>query len=484
MVCRVGMRRLVTLSQGVRWDYYVDPVSGSPLNSGRSPAAAKASLADISWTSGLRVAMLRGATALAAIDRTAITLTVPVRIGAVGAGYSPVIAKSVRHTSGWSNVSGTIYGKSIGYTAINAFWLVGDTVTKLTLGTYGSITSGQFAVSGSTVQINIGVDPAAQIIEIPASGATDNIVIGTGANGTIIEDISSWFASQNGVEISSVDDAVVRRLDIRYNGNDGIGVHGDSTPALRAVIDRCTIKRNGQIRTTSGGAGDGVSFHSVCTGQILYCDIQDNEKSGISNQHRTSVDTVGCYLRNNNQEIFVISEVSSAAGGTHKFASNVIVVPGSSNAGSSALQVCNADATQPPTVTIANNTIYGESIVANRSGVRIVDGVVTARNNIISGFARGYDWRSTDAASSSLSNNYDCVYGNTSNYFNNGTPGVSAGANDITTDPKFVNAGSLDFRLQSDSPCRGTGVAVAGVTDDRLGSAFAAPPSRGAYEYA
>lgn len=53
----------------------------------------------------------------------------------------------------------------------------------------------------------------------------------------------------------------------------------------------------------------------------------------------------------------------------------------------------------------------------------------------------------------------------------------------VAADPKFTDPANDNFALQAASGCIGAGVA-AGLSVDRIGRAFAAPPSIGAYEYA
>lgn len=52
----------------------------------------------------------------------------------------------------------------------------------------------------------------------------------------------------------------------------------------------------------------------------------------------------------------------------------------------------------------------------------------------------------------------------------------------ICADPKFVDGPAYDFHLQAASPCRYTGVAIAGVTEDYDGRPITSRPDMGAYE--
>ncbi|MCS0494172.1 DUF5123 domain-containing protein [Ancylobacter sp. MQZ15Z-1] len=467
------------------FDYYVDPVNGSALNSGRTPGAAKAAWGDVPVEAGMRIGFVRGETLYSNMLRESLLLTANVHIGAYGAGYRPIVARSVRHTSGWANSSGTVYAKDIGYAAQNVFVLSGgDTVTKLIVNTSTPTTpgAGGFGVSGTSVYIDVGADPAGMLIEIPASGTDDNIQFNTGSDYSVVEGIASWFGPNNGFEATGGSVGVeVSMCDLSYNSNDGFGAHGTASIAR---IEDCVVRRNGGARTLSGGRGDGISFHDYTTGFIRRCDIRDNEKSGISNQSSASVDTDRCFLRNNAQELFILS-ITNQVGGTHNFTSNVIYVPGADDLAGYALQVGNVGIATPenrPTVNVFNNTFYGSAIISSRSAIRSLTGNVTSRNNIITGFSRGHDYRSSDTTAT-LDNDHDCLYNCTTPYFNNGTAGVTAGAHDVAANPLFVSAGT-DFRLQSGSPCVTAGVAVEGVTADKDGKPFASPPSIGAYQFA
>lgn len=71
---------------------------------------------------------------------------------------------------------------------------------------------------------------------------------------------------------------------------------------------------------------------------------------------------------------------------------------------------------------------------------------------------------------------YNCFYGCTNNY--SSIDAGDQGANDITSDPSFVNA-PTDFSLNSSSPCINEGVVISGINDGYSGAA----PDIGRYEY-
>lgn len=462
--------------QGAGFTHFIDPDSGSDSNDGRSIATAFQTLSAVTPAAGVRVGLKpssinRGSLALSAAGMAIAPWT---------AGTRAAIWNSVRHSTGWTQVGATTeWKKTLGYTALNVFRVATDviaaSVTKYILGTVTALTAGQFGVSGNDVFIYAATDPNGLLFEIPTN--TVPSTLDASAASITATNLDLWFGPANGLEVSGGSNFTGTGLNTSYNSNDGIGVHNaTSNCRLRYGV----AKRNGQTRTLVGGAGDGVSFHQTTTGQIVGYDIQDNEKSGISNQARTVVDTFGCFLKNNNSEFMVLNE-GSADGGIQRIVGNVIVWA-STNSATNAIECCQSDVANPPTVKIYNNVLYRTG-GTSKTGIRVNDALVEAKNNIIANFNRGIDWRSTDAASSSLANDYNCMYNNTTAYFNNGTPGVSAGAHDITSDPLFTNAGSEDFTLQAGSLCRNAGVNV-GSFVDRAGVPFGDPPDIGAYETA
>ncbi|NQU04734.1 MAG: T9SS type A sorting domain-containing protein [Calditrichaeota bacterium] len=97
---------------------------------------------------------------------------------------------------------------------------------------------------------------------------------------------------------------------------------------------------------------------------------------------------------------------------------------------------------------ICNNTIVGSQ---NRAGIRIrYDNNLEVVNNIITDNHGGI-WVSTMPFETELRFN-DVFNNQNSNYID-----CEAGEGSISVDPRFVNADSGDFHLQSDSPCIDTG---------------------------
>lgn len=474
----VGLTGVAALSKGGGYDLYVNSLIGDDGNPGTF-SQPKATIA-AALASNKRIGLVRNGLWREQIDLSTYS---GVTIGAYGIGDNPRVFGSIEHTSGWTNISGDVWEKDIGYTAVNAYTLDGSTVTKLTSGTYGALTDGQFGTSTNVLQVRVGagIDPNDLTIEVPENGtlATATGIYSLG-DANLVRDIVSWFWGQNGIEVAGGDGFSALSIDISYNSNDGGGVRGSST--TNVMFGECLIRRNGQVRgVTAAAPGDGISFHDNSTGTIRGCTITDNEKESIGNQPGTSVVVEFNYMRNNWLEYQVLG-TSGTAKGEHDFRYNVVVwVPSGQGSGLAAVGV--AASTNRPNVRVYNNTVYCDGAAGSgQCGLRVGGGDVIAKNNIIKGFNRGIDHRSTDT-NASLVNDHNCMHGNTTNYFNNGTPGVSAGANDITSDPLLANAGSGDFTLQSGSPCRGAGVDV-GLTTDKAGNSVTDPPDIGAFQYA
>ena len=430
-------------------------------------------------TSGKRIGVKRGVTIRGQFDLTGLS---GVRIEAYGAGADPLFFGSIEHTSGWSNVSGDVWEKDIGYTALNCFALDGETVSKFDLGTYGALSAGEFGVSGDVLQVNSAIDPNDLTIEVPENGtpATASGIYSTGDNNRV-EDLRFWFWGQNGIEIAAGDNFTGLSCDFSYNSNDGGGAHSSPSGIL---FDACLFRDNGQTRTAAGAAGDGFSFHDTSSGTLRGCTFTGNCKSGVSNQPSTSVVMEFNYFRGNYQEVLVIGSGGvGSTKGEQDIRYNVIIWSPEGQA-SGLGGVVAQSSLQKPNVRVYNNTLFCDGAAGSgHCGLRVGGGDVIVKNNIIKGFNRGIDFRSTDEANASLVNDYNCLHGNTTAYFNNGTPGVSAGTNDTTSDPLFTDAASLDFTLQTGSPCKNTGTDLSFVRDYAgNGVPFGVAPDMGAYE--
>ena len=99
-------------------------------------------------------------------------------------------------------------------------------------------------------------------------------------------------------------------------------------------------------------------------------------------------------------------------------------------------------------VTSANifqNTIY--SCVVAAIGTANASDDITVYSNIIKGCEIGLN-----GGTGSITSNFNCIHGNTTQY-----TGVTAGNNDIVTNPRLQDPANADFDLFTGSPCLSTG---------------------------
>lgn len=447
----------------------------------------QASLDSLVITSGMYIGVQRGIVVRGGINvGTASNVT----IETTGSGADPLFLGSIQHTSGWTNVTGTIWQKDIGYTALNCFTISGaigsEVVTKFILGTFGSLTSGQFGVSGNILQINSATDPNTLTIEVPINGSLNTATgyYSTGSNNEV-SGLRFWFFGFNGFELAgSGVGTQILACDFSYNSNDGGGAHESTSGWL---VEDCVIRRNGQQRGLSTAPGDGFSAHDTTSGTVRACLIIDNEKEAFGHQPSASVVMEFNWLENNYQELVILSTGGvGVVKGVFDFYYNVVVfVPQGQASGNGAVFISNS--TQKPIVRVNNNTLFCSGTAgAGHCGLRMGGNEVTFKNNIVKGFNRAIDFRATDNANGTLDNDYNCLHGNGSNYFNNSTPGaggVAAGANDVLADPLFVDAANDNFTLQTGSPCLNEGVDL-GFTRDYAGNPvpYGAAPDIGAFE--
>jgi parallel beta-helix repeat protein len=208
----------------------------------------------------------------------------------------------------------------------------------------------------------------------------------------------------------------IYNVDASNNLGDGFNVHFDWS---EVYIDHCRADNNGDV--DDAASGDGYSFHEDSSGSITNSTAHNNLKSAVANIGNSDVD-----LKNN---IF-----SHDTNGTL-----ALVFLG---------DAASAD--------IYNNDLYSGSHIGD--GLRLGEDGDTVntvvKNNIIYGFERGIYLVGGNAV-----DDYNDVYGaSISDY-----AGISKGEHSISSDPFFVDAGSLNFNLQQKSPCVDSGTSEAGV---------------------
>jgi hypothetical protein len=133
---------------------------------------------------------------------------------------------------------------------------------------------------------------------------------------------------------------------------------------------------------------------------------------------------------------------------------------------------------------ISNNTIYGvvnsNGDNSHGGGIVILGGTVDEMfNNIVTDCSVGINIVSGATVRFS---DFNCLFNNTADYAGD----ASAGANDITPDPLFTDAGSNNFALAAGTPCKYTG--KRGYREPKTDMGYEGPfsgdvPVRGRYRY-
>jgi hypothetical protein len=467
------------------FNLYVDPVDGNDANPG-TMALPKKTLGSVTWSQGTRVGLKRGTETREHVTMTGSNCV----LGAYGTGAAPRILGSTLVVGTWT------YAAGVGSIALAAapsnVFVVASSVTKLTQNTATPTTpaANQWGHSAGTLYVNTGSDPNGQRIEHVTQDVTLRGV--TLAADCVLEDVAVWFAKGTGAYIdSSGNRARISRCDLSWNCYDGAAGSSGANPPKDCIVESCFVWGNGYgPKDGSGADGDGVSFHGDAASDygsatIRWNDIRYNTKSGIGNQSAVSCEAYGNYLEDNFDNIAIFpTSYGGATSLRQRFYYNII----RRSTNPERFGVYFSDSPAPYNHAVAvdlyNNVFYSGAANSGSTGLYIPNApnlTLTMRNNIVKGFDRGL--RNT-VAGAVLDLDYNCVSGNTTNYYDNGTrvPALStvAGAHSITSDPLFTNAGAGDFTLQGGSPCNDTGADV-GLTQDYARNAVTPPVSIGAY---
>lgn len=446
------------LDEWITKNYYVAN-SGSDSNDGWSEATPWATLAKASavnlWPGDSMNLRCGDAWREVFVPNHPWTTVDVVRYQSYGTGPKPDIMGSQLAT-GWALVTGTEYKAALAYTAVNAFWItaipiVEATISKLLLGTAGSLTVGQFGTSSGFVHVNIGSDPTTARIEVPRAGVVGWAL--ANISNTLVRGIRTLFHELSGVTAGNGTNNTFFGCDISWNGDDGV------SPAGSGQMDVlfCNVIRNGRVRQVSGGAGDGISFHGTFRSRIVGNVVRDNEKGGVTNLQGCVVQVIGNLIDHNNQNAYILFDAANA-GGAQLWQHNLIVIRSDD-----AQEGIRMDGGATAILTAYNNTII--QVAANHTGNGILGtAAAIAKNNIITGFGVGINTAATA--------DHNCVYSCTTAY-----SGVTAGSGSITNDPLFVGSG--DYSLQTGSPCKGTGSGL-GLTEGYQGVPPPIPANIGA----
>jgi len=359
-----------------------------------------------------------------------------------------------------ATISNSYFNSNTGY-GISLGQSTGKTVTDLTIsntqintnGTQGIIFGGvgQFTnidLTGLTVQDNSsyalyvtgnvnGFDLTDSTIN---SNNSEGVYFYTDTGETVsnvtIDNTTSSDNGQSGFAFhgpGSGTGATLTNVTANDNGHDGINV---KTGWRNINISGCTVNSNGT--DGSGGDGDGISFHDSTTGSIRYCSINNNVKSAVA--HVGDSDLTMAYNLFTHTTNGTIALVYVEGTGTYYFYNNVIYSAAQTGNG---LQVNSGT-----TATIKNNIVYGFD-----KGIYNVSGTVTEDYNQVYNALTGWS-------------------------------GLTQGTHSISTNPLFVNIGTLDFHLTSSSPGINMGTNVGEVLDYPANTVpQGASQDMGAYEF-
>ena len=448
---------------------HVDNQTGGDANRGWTPDAAWQTLAKANTAGGLvpgdAILFRRGRIWRGSLFAPVSgTQDAPVRLAAYGDGAPPAIYGSLRHTSGWTLVSGTEYKKTM-EAPVNVFRLDGDTVEKLifTAGGAGALQSGQWAHDGTDLFVNIGEPANGAVFEIPrtaAQGGHYGIAISSDAD-VAISGISVRFCRTNGIEFFNATRPSATDCESSFNGNDGFNIHHTSD----FYIARTVSHRNGQTRTTLGPAGDGYSAHQDCDGLIEDAVATDNEKGGFLHQRPVTVTHRRFFARGNNQNLLIEPQGTPPVDGFTRWENGVV-------------QHTEADNLNAVDLTFPAE-MHHVTVVGAGGGVGVhANDKVAMRNCIVAHFATGLMTAGGTAADA----HHSLFWANQQDR----GPGVPAGQGDGTADPLFAGPESGDFRIREESPAIGAGRAsVISEHRDAAGNPVGSrgPVTIGAYQY-
>ncbi len=394
----------------------------------------------------------------------------PVIVGAYGVGANPKLIGAELAAGPWVNTTGTEYSTTVtGLSGTTCVWseqigvpdvidlrpgvtyTVPDAVTILTPGTAGSLALNTYNVTGTTLTVNVGVDPTSVYnIEV---GHIGGIAAGSGdwilpsAPWMAFHDIDVWFAPRDGVAADG-DNSAIYGVRCFYCANDG---HGGAAGDIYQE-DTLSVRCGDTVRRSSGAPGDAYSTHGGTTATRIRPTAIECAKAGIDDVDDAVVTTYGFYVRGCNRNIFTANPDAGVTGGLKTFKWGTVVR--TSVDGGNAVENSNIESLVLEHVTIINTGPSSGTVAV----VQNATNPLTMTNCLASGFAQ----RLTNTGGGALTADY-----NLANIGSAYGSGVSAGAHDLTADPIFVNSAAEDYRLVSGSP--GIGVASDGGNMGALG---------------
>ncbi len=450
---------------------YVDATLGNDGNTGWEPDSALKTIAAaraLDLRRGSRVLLKCGEVwrrdpLLFNRNYQAGTADAPLVIGQYGSGDKPKLVGSTQITSPYTNVGGQEYQAPATLTNITGVWAYDGSgaITRLVLGTAGSLTNGQYAYAGGSLHFNVGGDPGTYLFECAQQDAALVDIDGCRPARAYmtVSNLHLVHWPEDGFKFDH-DYCTATDLLAEWNGNDGVGGGG-----LNLYLGQSVSRYNGgKGRATSGSAGDGVSLHGSTTIIIEDVTCLYNDKAGIDHQETVSATMRNCWLEGNNQNITSASLTGTP--GTQVWENCVVVRRPGDHA-----YACQF--TRSTTHNVRQLTVVNMDGADTTRGIYVSSsGTVTIENTITDGFYTGILY-----GAGTLQHDHN-LHHDTSAY-----SGTSGGAGDVIASPLFTDRANADFSLQAGSPAIGAGADL-GVSEDYLHHPRAPGPADiGAFAY-
>ncbi len=275
--------------------------------------------------------------------------------------------------------------------------------------------------------------PAARCLLIAAAGSQYALINGLVCNGINI--------SSEGIKITDSSYGVasfirLQDVEIKNAKHHGIAV----TRSTDNEFIRITAHDNGTTDDTDNGIYIGEASHRTLIADSTF---YNNHAAGIQ-VYSTTTPPDGCIVRNNRSYTNGTSGLVLSA--TNTLAYNNVIYNNHTAAGNllgsarSGLKVSGSSTG----VKLYNNTVYGQKANSSDKGIEVSSG----------------------AANTEVKDNI--AYNNAQNLSNSGTNTLLA--NNLTTDPKFIDASNTNFHLQSTSPAIDAGATLVNVPTDYDGN--------------
>lgn len=357
------------------------------------------------------------------------------------------------------NVTHATYGIYTSATSLSSFLIENSNFGyNSTIGIYIARTSGleiNDTVTSNNTQNGVALGNSSEVIaNVTINGLTaesngaEGLVISSsaGSNITIRNSAFNFNVNSNGISFLNTGDNVLIENSVASNNDgDGFNVHGAWT---NVVLDGCTGNSNGKVGLS--GSGDGFSFHDTSGGTMRKCIAKENKKSSVAHVTAGTITMENCLFSHTTNGTIPLVALYN---GTYYLYNNIIYSPAQIGVGLS----FGNDAT-----TLANGTV---------------------KNNIISGFATGF--QKVEGVTGTITNSHNLVYNSGTNAYSGLTPGV--GSLYPSYNPLFTDISSLDFSLQPISLAIDAGTTTSNMTSTTTDYTGTNPiygtPDIGAYEY-